>query len=162
MVCVICFGLFCIWGQIPNIRPPGLYSEELIIGGFLVFRIWGTYIKRGLFLEGLIFGGAYFWTFTVFRENRSESWLNLWTFFATVSKYATLMIFLCVFLHELIIINNPNTSKRVSFFQHTSRCLDMSWNTLSCVWCITWIKFNFLYKLTGPPWIHSLVDRHTC
>ena len=26
-----------------------------------MFRIWGTYIKRGLFLEGLIFGGAYFW-----------------------------------------------------------------------------------------------------
>ena len=26
-----------------------------------MFRIWGAYIRRGLFLEGVIFGGVYFW-----------------------------------------------------------------------------------------------------
>ena len=60
MVCVICFGLFCILGQIPNISSPGLYSEGLIIGGFFAFRICGegagACIRRGLYLEGLIFG----------------------------------------------------------------------------------------------------------
>ena len=43
---VTCFGLFCIWGQIPNISPRGL-----IIGGFFAFGIWGAYIRRGLFSE---------------------------------------------------------------------------------------------------------------
>ena len=37
-----CFVLLCIRGQIPSTSPPG-----------------------GLYLEGLVHGGAYFWNFTV-------------------------------------------------------------------------------------------------
>ena len=36
--------------------PGGLYSEGIIIFGFVLFHIWGAYIWRGLYREGLIFG----------------------------------------------------------------------------------------------------------
>ena len=43
--------------QIPSTRPPGgLYSEGPFNGGFFALRFWGTYIWRGLYMEGLIFG----------------------------------------------------------------------------------------------------------
>ena len=51
-----CFVLPCIRGQIPSTSPPGdLYSE-----GFFCVTILG-----GLYLEGLIHAGAYFWNFMV-------------------------------------------------------------------------------------------------
>ena len=34
----------------------GLYSEGRFNGGFFVLRVWGAYIWRGLYMEGLIFG----------------------------------------------------------------------------------------------------------
>ena len=89
MVCVICFGLFCMWGQIPNTNPPGLYSEGLIFGGFFTFRIWGlilgwAYIWRGLYLEGFIFVGAYIWRglFSEFygmvpKEKSAWGWIQI-------------------------------------------------------------------------------------
>ena len=50
-----CFVLLCIRGQIPSTSPPrGLYLEGRFNGGFLRYDI-----------GGLIFGGAYFWNFTV-------------------------------------------------------------------------------------------------
>ena len=56
-----CFVLLCIRGQIPSTSPPGgLYSEGRFIGGFFCVTVFG-----GLYLEGLIHGGAYFRNFTV-------------------------------------------------------------------------------------------------
>ena len=52
-----CFVLLCIRGQIPSTSPPGgLYSEGRFYGGFFALRIWGAYIWRGLYMDGLIFG----------------------------------------------------------------------------------------------------------
>ena len=52
-----CFALLCIRGQIPSTSPPGgLYSEGRFNGGFFALRVWGAYIWRGLYMEGLIFG----------------------------------------------------------------------------------------------------------
>ena len=54
-----CFVLLCIRGQIPSTSPPGgLYSEGNLTKGF--FR----YDFGGLYLEGLMHGGAYFRNFT--------------------------------------------------------------------------------------------------
>ena len=37
--------------------PGGLYSEGILNGGiFLRFEFGGTYIRRGLYMEGFIFG----------------------------------------------------------------------------------------------------------
>ena len=56
-----CFLLLCIRGQISSTSPPGgLYSEGRFNGGFFQ---WGG--GEGLYLEGVIHGGAYFGNFTV-------------------------------------------------------------------------------------------------
>ena len=34
----------------------GLYSEGRFNGGFFALPVWGAYIWRGLYMEGLIFG----------------------------------------------------------------------------------------------------------
>ena len=53
----IFFVLLCIRRQIPSTSPPGgLFSEGPFNGGFFALRFWGTYIWRGLYMEGLIFG----------------------------------------------------------------------------------------------------------
>ena len=36
--------------------PGGLYSEGILNGGFFAFRVWGAYIRRGLYMEGFIVG----------------------------------------------------------------------------------------------------------
>ena len=36
--------------------PAGLYLEGRFNGGFFALRVWGAYIWRGLYMEGLIFG----------------------------------------------------------------------------------------------------------
>ena len=60
-----CFVLLCIRGQIPSTSPPGdLFSEGRFNGGFFALRFWG-----GLYLEGLIHGGAYFRNFTVLWDH---------------------------------------------------------------------------------------------
>ena len=52
-----CFVLLCIRGQIPSTSPPGgLYLEGRFNGGFFALPVWGAYIRRGLYMEGLIFG----------------------------------------------------------------------------------------------------------
>ena len=52
-----CFVLLCIWGQFPSTSPPGgFYSEGRCNGGFFALRVWGAYIWRGFYKEGLIFG----------------------------------------------------------------------------------------------------------
>ena len=38
-------------------KPPGgLYLEGRFNGGFFALPVWGAYIWRGLYMEGLIFG----------------------------------------------------------------------------------------------------------
>ena len=41
-----------------QIQAPGggLYLEGRFNGGFFALRVWGAYIWRGLYMEGLIFG----------------------------------------------------------------------------------------------------------
>ena len=34
----------------------GLYLEGYFNGGFFALRVWGAYISRGVYMEGLIFG----------------------------------------------------------------------------------------------------------
>ena len=52
-----CFVLLCIRGQIPSTSPPGgLYLEGRFNGGFFALPVWGAYIWRGLYMDGLIFG----------------------------------------------------------------------------------------------------------
>ena len=52
-----CFVLLCISGQFSKYKPPrGLYLEGRFNGGFFVLPVWGAYIWRGLYMEGLIFG----------------------------------------------------------------------------------------------------------
>ena len=36
--------------------PGGLYLEGKFNGGFFALLVWGAYIWRGLYMEGLIFG----------------------------------------------------------------------------------------------------------
>ena len=53
------FTLFYIVfeGNFPSTSPVGgLYSEGRFNGGFFVLPVWGAYIWRGLYMEGLIFG----------------------------------------------------------------------------------------------------------
>ena len=53
-----CFVLLCIWGQLFKYKPQGrLYRKGDLTEGFLCYRI-----------RGLIFGGAYFQNFTVFKD----------------------------------------------------------------------------------------------
>ena len=56
-----CFVLLCIRGKIPSTSPPGAYIRRGdLTEGFCVT------ILGGLYIEGLIHGGAYFPNFTVF------------------------------------------------------------------------------------------------
>ena len=53
---LFCIVLLCIWGQFPSTRPRGaLYFEGQFNGGFFALQVWGAYIWRGLYMEGLIF-----------------------------------------------------------------------------------------------------------
>ena len=51
-----CF-YFVFEGSFPSTSPPGgLYLEGRFNGGFFALPVWGAYIWRGLYMEGLIFG----------------------------------------------------------------------------------------------------------
>ena len=51
------FVLLCISGQFSKYKPPGdLYLEGRFNGGFFALLVSGSYIWRGLYMEGLIFG----------------------------------------------------------------------------------------------------------
>ena len=47
---------FVFEGNFQVQAPGGLYSEGRFNGGFFALRVWGAYIWRGLYMEGLIFG----------------------------------------------------------------------------------------------------------
>ena len=53
----LCFTLYL--RAISKYKPlggAGLYLEGYFNGGFFALRVWGAYISRGLYMEGLIFG----------------------------------------------------------------------------------------------------------
>ena len=58
---LLCFTLYL--RAISKYKPPGgLYLEGRFNGGFFALPVWGAYIWRGLYMEGLIFGILrYFW-----------------------------------------------------------------------------------------------------
>ena len=48
---------FVFEGNFPGtFSPRGLYLEGRFSGGFFALRVWGAYIWRSLYMEGLIFG----------------------------------------------------------------------------------------------------------
>ena len=47
---------FVFEGSFQEQAPGGLYWEGRFNGGFFALRVWGAYIWRGLYMEGLIFG----------------------------------------------------------------------------------------------------------
>ena len=48
---------FVFGGNFPSTSPRGgLYSEGLFNGGVFALPVWGAYIWRGLYMEGLCFG----------------------------------------------------------------------------------------------------------
>ena len=52
---LLCFTLYL--SAIFKYKPPaGLYLEWRFNGGFFALRVWGAYIWRGLYKEGLNFG----------------------------------------------------------------------------------------------------------
>ena len=52
---LLCFSLYL--SAIFKYKPPaGLYLEGRFNGGSFALRVWGAYIWRGLYMEGLIFG----------------------------------------------------------------------------------------------------------
>ena len=53
---LLCFTLYL--GAIFQVQVPGgdLYLEGRFNGGFFALPVWGAYILRGLYVEGLIFG----------------------------------------------------------------------------------------------------------
>ena len=51
----LCFALYL--SAISKYKPlGGLYLEGRFSGGFFTLPVWGAYIWRGLYMEGLIFG----------------------------------------------------------------------------------------------------------
>ena len=61
---VFAFFHFVLEGNLPNISPRGAYIwRDDLTEGFYVAGFFGG----GLYLEGLIHGGAYFRNFTVFQ-----------------------------------------------------------------------------------------------
>jgi len=46
---------FVFEGNFPSTNPRGLCLEGRFNGGFFALRVWGAYIWRGLYVEGLIF-----------------------------------------------------------------------------------------------------------
>ena len=47
---------FVFEGNFQLQAPRGLYLEGRFNGGFFALPVWGAYIWRGLYMEGLIFG----------------------------------------------------------------------------------------------------------
>ena len=50
---------FVFEANIPSISPRGLYLEGRFNGGFFALAVWGAYIWRGLYMEGLLFSEFY-------------------------------------------------------------------------------------------------------
>ena len=55
VIVFLCFTLYL--RAISKYKPlGGLYLEGRFNGGFFALEVWGAYIWRGLYMEGLIFG----------------------------------------------------------------------------------------------------------
>ena len=52
---LLCFTLY-LRAIFQEQAPGDLYLEGRVNGGFFALRVWGAYIWRGLYMEGLIFG----------------------------------------------------------------------------------------------------------
>ena len=51
------FALFYFVFEGNFLKPPGgLYLKGRFNGGFFALPVWGAYVWRGLYMEGLIFG----------------------------------------------------------------------------------------------------------
>ena len=60
---------FVFEGNFPSTSPLGAYiGWGDLTEGFLCYLLGGAYIWRGLYMEGLIYGGAYFQNFTVLHN----------------------------------------------------------------------------------------------
>ena len=54
---VLALFYFAFEGNFPSTSPRGgLYLEGQFNGGFFALLVWGAYIWRGLYIEGLMFG----------------------------------------------------------------------------------------------------------
>ena len=53
---VLALFYFVFEGNFPSTSPRGFYLEGRFYGGFFVLPVWGAYIWRGLYMEGLILG----------------------------------------------------------------------------------------------------------
>ena len=56
LIVVFALFYFVFEGNFQVQPPGGLNLEGQFNGGFLALRVWGAYIWRGLYMEGLIFG----------------------------------------------------------------------------------------------------------
>ena len=55
-ITVFALFYFVFEGNFQVQAPGGLYLEGRFNGGFFALPVWGAYIWRGLYMEGLIFG----------------------------------------------------------------------------------------------------------
>ena len=54
---ILALFYFAFEGNFPSTSPQGgLYLEGQFNGGFFALLVWGAYIWRGLYIEGLMFG----------------------------------------------------------------------------------------------------------
>ena len=60
------FSLFYVVFE-GNFPPRGLYLEGRFNGGFFALPVWGAYIWRGLYMEGLIFSNTLEKDYTVYE-----------------------------------------------------------------------------------------------
>ena len=68
---------FVFEGNFQVQAPGGLYLEGRFNGGFFALRVWGAYIWRGLYTEGLIFGILRYHYYIKTRHNDLFSQYNL-------------------------------------------------------------------------------------
>ena len=59
---------FVFEGNFPRTSSWGLIFGGRLNRGFFALPVWGAYIWRSLYMEGLIHGGAYFRNFTVYSQ----------------------------------------------------------------------------------------------
>ena len=55
-ITVFALFYFVFGGNFPSTSPGGLIFGGRFNGGFFVLPVWGAYIWKGLYMEGLIFG----------------------------------------------------------------------------------------------------------
>ena len=74
----VCFVLLCIRGQISSTSPRGgLYLEGPFNGELFALRFWGAYIRRGLYMERLIFGMLRYFVQSVHKKTNNYSFTEM-------------------------------------------------------------------------------------